>query len=336
MKKPNLSKWENVADIEGLLFFAQSLEELLFHYTLDSYKAPALNAHASAWELVNIAYELGTKRIMQGSVQHVIDELEHHLANDPAIAYRESSIIRSLMNEIKANIGSIDCFQNLAESLLSEMGRLYWGLLRRKVVEAVADSRNKRQIIALATSLAVEIELRGFSKGYMYFEVEKFFFDPSSDPHKISSIDQAKDFLNLFEGDAREWIVVLRWSKDFSKFEEQAELFNIKVLKNIPEGIDPKILTIFNESKYPMYLIQERIESKDLYKCREEAIGIMDFFQMYVAFMTMNAVYIGIINLLLLILKPSLCITRNHHLAQCNGHQDAIYQPKLRQQRRLG
>ena len=38
------NKWPDLSGMEGLLYFAQRAEELLFDYTLDSYKPTALNA----------------------------------------------------------------------------------------------------------------------------------------------------------------------------------------------------------------------------------------------------------------------------------------------------
>ena len=57
MQPPYLKKWKFSEKLVGLLFFAQSLNELLFDYSLDSYKAPALNLHSSALELNYLMYK---------------------------------------------------------------------------------------------------------------------------------------------------------------------------------------------------------------------------------------------------------------------------------------
>ena len=43
MIKRSIEKWANVSNVQGMLFFVQRMDELLFHYTMDTYKAPTLN-----------------------------------------------------------------------------------------------------------------------------------------------------------------------------------------------------------------------------------------------------------------------------------------------------
>lgn len=43
MIKRSLKKWSNVSSMQGMLFFIQRMDELLFHYSMDTYKAPTLN-----------------------------------------------------------------------------------------------------------------------------------------------------------------------------------------------------------------------------------------------------------------------------------------------------
>jgi len=44
MKAPDITRWDRKPGIEGLLLFAQTVDELLFDYTIDTYKIPALNS----------------------------------------------------------------------------------------------------------------------------------------------------------------------------------------------------------------------------------------------------------------------------------------------------
>ena len=42
MKKPILTYWNDTGNLKSLLLFAQLLDEMLYHQTIDSYKAPVL------------------------------------------------------------------------------------------------------------------------------------------------------------------------------------------------------------------------------------------------------------------------------------------------------
>lgn len=61
MKAFNFTHWNMSETHRGLLFFAQSLEEMLFHYGHDSLKAPALNFHSLCIEVHNTIKKLKQK-----------------------------------------------------------------------------------------------------------------------------------------------------------------------------------------------------------------------------------------------------------------------------------
>ena len=45
--KLSLPRWDNTnGDLDGLLYFAQRLDEMLFNFSIDLYKAPVLNTHS--------------------------------------------------------------------------------------------------------------------------------------------------------------------------------------------------------------------------------------------------------------------------------------------------
>lgn len=43
MIKRSIKNWEKGENIQGLLYFVQRMDELLFHHSLDTYKSPTLN-----------------------------------------------------------------------------------------------------------------------------------------------------------------------------------------------------------------------------------------------------------------------------------------------------
>ena len=68
MKYRSLKKWENVDKLEGLVFFAQLLEELLFHYSLDTYKPSALNTSSLCLELRGLLIDVENDLIEQANI----------------------------------------------------------------------------------------------------------------------------------------------------------------------------------------------------------------------------------------------------------------------------
>jgi len=85
MKAPDLRKWDPKPEMEGLLFFAQSINELLFDYTIDTYKIPALNSRTLALELLNSIEESESGFLKQGAINPIIEELVDRLKKDPVV-----------------------------------------------------------------------------------------------------------------------------------------------------------------------------------------------------------------------------------------------------------
>jgi hypothetical protein len=81
MKAPDPKKWELTAEMEGVLFFAQLIDELLFDYIIGTYKIPALDSPTLALELLKSIeeYELGFLR--QGAIKPIIAELGDRIRN---------------------------------------------------------------------------------------------------------------------------------------------------------------------------------------------------------------------------------------------------------------
>lgn len=49
---------DNISDIDGVLYFAQRLEEMLFNYTIDLFRMPLLNTHGLTKEYCVVAQKV--------------------------------------------------------------------------------------------------------------------------------------------------------------------------------------------------------------------------------------------------------------------------------------
>ena len=83
MKAFNFSHWNMSEAHRGLLFFAQSLGEMLFHYGHDSLKVPALNFHSLCIEIHNTIKKIETEIIDKGNMRPLFEELRASYEDDP-------------------------------------------------------------------------------------------------------------------------------------------------------------------------------------------------------------------------------------------------------------
>jgi hypothetical protein len=84
MKFAPLDNWEYSQPLEGLLFFVQRLDEMLFDYTLDSYNPPALNVPFLCIESLKTIDDIEEGVIDQNNLKHLLEELQWSLENDYA------------------------------------------------------------------------------------------------------------------------------------------------------------------------------------------------------------------------------------------------------------
>lgn len=84
MRNPRVGRWKDIPNTLGLLLFAQRIEEALFNFSLDSYKAPALNTHTRCLELIATSKEVLSHRITPKALLPIIEELASSIRNDRA------------------------------------------------------------------------------------------------------------------------------------------------------------------------------------------------------------------------------------------------------------
>ena len=82
MKCFDFSHWNSLSSMQGLLFFAQAMEEMLFHYGHDSLKVPALNFRFLCVEIQNTIRKIEDEIVDKGNMRPLIEELKDSFNND--------------------------------------------------------------------------------------------------------------------------------------------------------------------------------------------------------------------------------------------------------------
>ena len=83
MKSFEFSHWDLSDTNKGLLFFAQSLEEMLFHFGHDSLKVPALNFRFLCIEILTTIEKIDEEIIDKGNMRPLFEELRNSYEHDP-------------------------------------------------------------------------------------------------------------------------------------------------------------------------------------------------------------------------------------------------------------
>lgn len=121
MTKLSLENWKNDDNLEGLLFFAQIIEEMASRYTLDSYKAPVFNSHSLCDEIIDVSEEISQGFLHERGITPIKEELIWNLQNDPVAKHILDYRYHSIIDELKAAdnqkrlIAIVKPIQNLLE-----------------------------------------------------------------------------------------------------------------------------------------------------------------------------------------------------------------------------
>lgn len=231
MIKHSTNHW-TLENGDGALFFAQRLSELLFEYTLDTYKPSALNCTALCKEALQVIRDVGNDIIDAANIEHVLDELAWSIKNDPVakklldadVAFyilrgdkisRETQALRLevLLNTLNPQRYHFACESRLKESI------------RRDA---------KGDIEVAARNYVTNMLNFGVSKEFLYELTKSFFFDPASPIVDLAQIDE---FFKALEPKYHSFDVYFKSNVSIHEVKDSNPAFSIRVLSELPEEV---------------------------------------------------------------------------------------------------
>ena len=276
LKAPNLKKWALSPQIEGLLYFAQLVDELLFDYTIDTYKIPALNTRLLAHELYTSLVEHEDNTLKYGALEPIVKELRDRLQKDPVVKEILKDYFEEFIKSLKVSKNSISELKTSVVFLINKIKDKYLKIVEQILKKEIAcKPESKERITRLTRIYLVELLALGYSSEYIYFNSERFFFSGNF-PKKIDTVDHIDTYFKIFSGSRKNYNVIFRGNKNYSLIKNYAPKMEIEVRTQKP------FLKFYNKSEnvkkylndddnYPLYLIVKNIESVDTIKAREQA-----------------------------------------------------------------
>lgn len=229
MKYINTKHWTVIKDQQGILFFAQTLTEALFDYTLDTYKPQALNTRLLCVEALQTIDQIKIGLIKKPNIDSIIEELLWSLQND----FTAKELIGSKYDEI---INNINTNRNNDKKLKDFILYLYHFLDNKKYLKALENTlrsiipqhKEKNKIYKSTRSYLTELINYGYSPSYVYHNTYTYFFNQSV---PFSAVDPI-DFFKLFNFKKKKFTVVYKVSKLFKEFESLSKGYNFKVVES--------------------------------------------------------------------------------------------------------
>ena len=285
MIKRNLKKWENISDMQGMLYFVQRMDELLFHYSMDTYKVPTLNVKLLLQEYLNTVDSIKEGQLKDKNEVPVFEEIVWCLENDK-IAQRV--IGQSICEEFLKNNGSYDkgMKRKVCQLFLDKLtGKKYLEELEEELRNVIINN-SKKQIDSYARNFVRELTVLGYNSRYIFSRLNKIFYNSA-----VSDFSSMDMFFECFECKNKNYSVYLTIDKELAKFSgllgEKLPQDSFCVLEDddIPRGIQKidgyNVVEIKNIRAYDEY---------SAYESAKNVIGLLDHFYSFFRY-TGNGVY---------------------------------------------
>lgn len=265
MRQNNLSMWKYDSSLNCLLFFAQRMDELLFHHTTDTYRYTALSLQGLAAEFCTVYRDVRNGILNKKNLVYIIDEFSERLKND-SIANEiltESYVARFLKNY--ASWDSKDQFENIRYIGRTLGNRNYYNHIVTKLRELIKENKKKKEIDEKTALFVRELLDCGYNSNFIYQMLHEVFF------HKeVHSLDSLDAFFNKFDFVEKRYDVYIGYSSDMSSLLplfDKLEVSELKIsmvnITDAPIGIKTK--------RQKTILKFESIESYDMYTAFEVA-----------------------------------------------------------------
>lgn len=270
MKFRRLKNWTAPHDCVGLIYFAQLLEEMLFVFSLDTYKASVMHTGLLCREASNVIREIELGNVKQPNIIHVNAELCSAFEKDDiaqSLVPLPPSAFFSILKNPKSTLKELETVLSFLSLQLTR--ERYRNQAEKLLKEEVTGRQSVAEIRRLTRSYVTELVAEGFDQRYIKKSAFEYFYGPQS---TISSPEAIQGFFDLFPIEAKKFNVYFRVDEIFEYLGEELEPLGLRIVRNIPEDIDISRYQKFtSQSESTLYAIAENVSARDNYSARDDA-----------------------------------------------------------------
>lgn len=202
-------------EYDGILYFAQRLEEMLFDYSVDLYRMPLLNTHGLLYEYCNIYAKVEFEGVKEYQRNIVFDELLESLKKD--IVLKECWGYENIEKIVKT-FGSSSPKEkyNTISYLVATFGNgRYYDCCAKTIIKYINQGKQKKKLEAAIRCFVPELISMGYDPHYVYSELRKNFFQ-----NTIIDKNSVYKFLNIFNFKVHNYSVYFSVSSVALKFKD--------------------------------------------------------------------------------------------------------------------
>jgi len=241
MSRLNLDKYsEPLKENTTLIFFIQRLNELLFDYTLDTFKPRALNTVLLCEELLNIIQEVEKKIIDKKNVEHIFEELKWSFKSDPIAKEIVGDRRKDYLDSVDtSDLPKLKLTINLLKNKLGDFNYLEES---KKTIFNLIESKSpeKRKIEKITSSLVTGLIDLGYNKSFLHKKFNEYFIRFEGVRNNLEFINE---FFKCFDYQNENYTVVIKAQKFFETFKDSCQTFRLNIKHDLSEDINLESLS---------------------------------------------------------------------------------------------
>ncbi|MCH5258858.1 MAG: hypothetical protein J1F18_03840 [Lachnospiraceae bacterium] len=283
MKKTEYKHIGGFENRKNLLMFIQTFEEVLFYYSFESYKLPALNSHFLCFDILQTKYNIDHRSITEGNFIPLSEEFEATLTDDIVLKRflpevdmllskrdKLNNLIDYTKMDYKAKIGK---YTEAAEYIkeISEANSIYlqtvFNLLMDKIFAEECNFETLKTIYSLTRTLATELVNGGYSSEYISQELKNFFLNNKNAVK--GDKQEVIDFFNKFSFEKKSYQVLFGINAGSAAILKHIKDVNVKK----PSRELRKALNLKHEGDC---IVELFVEDVDRYEAVDRAYGYIN------------------------------------------------------------
>lgn len=272
MKFKISGQWSDGYKHDGMLFFAQKTEEMLFYYTNHMYKVPVYNSYLLMWEYFHTCQFVKEKAINEGHLKYILEEFIETFDNDIVIKNNMSEdrmkyIIQTLNS---SSLLDIERIMHYLFHYLNNYDEMCVDYLKKIIVEPKEKKKIERAINCYLPTLLNG----GYSQQFIYKYNDKFWNN-----RNISSTNVLDEYFSRFDFKQRKYKVYICLDKKVKQFKK---IFETRLKANFEQDKFSSKLK-YDKNKYLQ--VSFDVEELDENKAAQRTYDIVNLFLRFYKFL---------------------------------------------------
>ena len=242
MRINNINSWQYSKSLNTMLFFAQRMDELLFHHSTDSYRYPVLSIIGLCDEYICVYKDIEDGLINEKNLSHIVDEIAALLKEDSVAINILSSKYKDRFVKSIGLWNKHQTYENILFVRRKLGGNKYYYHVVELLRSNIRKNSEKRLVDKYAGILIRLLIDAGYNETYIYGCLHDVFFH-----QLVNSTDSFDVFISKFTFGLKKYDVYIGYSYDlsqlvplFQRMKAENVVISCVDLTNLPTGIRAK------------------------------------------------------------------------------------------------